>query len=270
MKNYHKSLNIVVFTALALFLAGHALSRGQGTGPQKPDEFTLGRKVPVDSRITAGQLENGLRYWIRENREPKNRADLRLVVHAGSVLEDEDQRGLAHLVEHLAFNGSKHFPREALVDFLQSIGMRFGPDLNAFTGFDQTVYMLRIPMDSKEILEKSFLILEDWAHGLTFDPAAVDKERGIVIEEWRLGQGAAERMRAKQFPVLFRGSRYAERMPIGTKETIETAGAEALKRFYHTWYRPDLMAVIAVGDFDRTGILDLIKKHFGPAGISRP
>ncbi|MBZ5500366.1 MAG: insulinase family protein [Acidobacteriia bacterium] len=267
MKNYYKPLTVVVFTALALLLAGHALSRGQGAGPQKPDEFALGRKVPVDSRITTGQLDNGLRYWIRENREPKNRADLRLVVHAGSVLEDEDERGLAHMVEHLAFNGSKHFPRQALVDFMESIGMRFGPDLNAFTGFDQTVYMLKIPMDSKEILEKSFLILEDWAHGLTFDPAAVDKERGIVIEEWRLGQGAAERMRAKQFPVLFRGSRYAERMPIGTKETIETADVEALKRFYRTWYRPDLMAVIAVGDFDRTRILDLIRKHF--AGIPR-
>jgi zinc protease len=267
MNNHPKPLTIVVFATLALLLTGPALGRGQGAGPPRPDEFALGRKLPVDSRITTGQLENGLRYWIRENREPKNRADLRLVVHAGSVLEDKDQRGLAHLVEHLAFNGSEHFPRQALVDFMESIGMRFGPDLNAFTGFDQTVYMLKIPMDSEEILEKSFLILEDWAHGLTFDPAAVDKERGIVIEEWRLGQGAAERMRAKQFPVLFRGSRYAERMPIGTKETIETAGVEALKRFYRAWYRPDLMAVIAVGDFDRTRILDLIRKHF--AGIPR-
>jgi zinc protease len=267
MKNYRKPLNVVLLAALALLLAGHALSHGQGAAPQRPDEFALSGKVPVDSRITTGQLENGLRYWIRENREPKNRADLRLVVHAGSVLEGEDQRGLAHMVEHLAFNGSKHFPRQALVDFMESIGMRFGPDLNAFTGFDQTVYMLRIPMDSKEILEKSFLILEDWAHGVNFDPKAIDKERGIVIEEWRLGQGADERMRAKQFPVLFRGSRYAERMPIGTRETIETANAEALKRFYHTWYRPDLMAVIAVGDFDRTRILALVRSHF--AGIPR-
>ena len=121
--------------------------------------------------ITVGRLPNGLRYWIRENREPKNRADLRLIVHAGSVLEDEDQRGLAHMVEHLAYNGSRHFPRQALVDFMESIGMRFGPDLNAFTGFDQTVYMLKIPMDSEDILEKSLLIMEDWAHGLTFDPA---------------------------------------------------------------------------------------------------
>jgi zinc protease len=165
----------------------------------------------------------------------------------------------------MAFNGSKHFAKQALVDFMESIGMRFGPDLNAFTGFDQTVYMLKIPMDSKEILEKSFLILEDWAHGLTFDPEAIEKERGIVIEEWRLGQGAGARMQAKQFPVLFRGSRYAERMPIGTKETIETFDEDALKRFYRNWYRPDLMAVIAVGDFEGATIEDLVKKHF--AGI---
>ena len=267
MKNCSKQLTVVVIAALALLLSGQGLGHGQGAGTPRPDEFALDRKVPVDSRITTGQLGNGLRYWIRENREPNNRADLRLVVHAGSVLEDKDQRGLAHLVEHLAFNGSEHFPRQALVDFMESIGMRFGPDLNAFTGFDQTVYMLKIPMDSEEILEKSFLILEDWARGVNFDPAAVDKERGIVIEEWRLGQGANERMRARQFPVLFRGSRYAERMPIGTRETIETANAEALKRFYRTWYRPDLMAVIAVGDFDRTRILDLVRKHF--AGIRR-
>src|SRR5512135_526137 len=196
MKKLPRPLTVVVSAFFALLLAGPALGCDQGEGPRQPFEFALGRKLPVDSRIATGQFGNGLRYWIRENREPKNRADLRLVVHAGSVLEDENQRGLAHLVEHLAFNGSEHFPRQALVDFMESIGMRFGPDLNAFTGFDQTVYMLKIPMDSEEILEKSLLIMEDWAHGLTFDPAAVDKERGIVIEEWRLGQGAAERMRA--------------------------------------------------------------------------
>jgi zinc protease len=267
MKKHFRSLIVAVSALLAFFLAGPVSGGGQGSRPPQAYEFTFGRKLPVDSRITTGQFENGLRYWIRENREPKNRADLRLVVHAGSVLEDQDQRGLAHLVEHLAFNGSEHFPRQALVDFMESIGMRFGPDLNAFTGFDQTVYMLRIPTDSEEILEKSLLIMEDWAHGLTFDPAAVDKERGIVIEEWRLGQGASQRMQAQQFPVLFRGSRYAERMPIGTKETIETASVEALKRFYRSWYRPDLMAVIAVGDFDRTKVLGRIRKHF--AGIPR-
>lgn len=267
MKRDFTPLTTVAFAVLLTILAGPVASLGQVAGWPQPDEFALGRKVPIDARITTGQLGNGLRYWIRENSEPKNRAELRLVVRAGSVLEDGDQQGLAHLVEHLAFNGSEHFPRQALVDFMESIGMRFGPDLNAFTGFDETVYQLMIPTDSREIIEKSFLILEDWAHGLTFDPRAVEKERGIVIEEWRLGQGAAERMRAMQFPVLFRGSRYAERMPIGTMESIEKFDDKDLKRFYHTWYRPDLMAVIAVGDFDRGRILDLVKKHY--AGIRR-
>ena len=269
MKHYRKPLTIVVFAVLMFALAGAARSQSEKSAPLQSDKFALDQKLPVDSRITTGQLQNGLRYWIRENREPKNRAELRLVVHAGSVLEDEDQQGLAHVVEHLAFNGSKHFAKQALVDFMESIGMRFGPDLNAFTGFDETVYMLRIPMDSPEILEKTFLILEDWAHELTFDPQAIEKERGIVIEEWRLGQRADARMRAKQFPVLFRGSRYAERMPIGTKKTIETFDGEALKRFYRTWYRPDLMAVIAVGDFGRARIEELIKKHFAEIPTSK-
>jgi zinc protease len=229
-----------------------------------PVTYALDQKLPVDPRITVGQLANGLRYWIRVNKEPKNRAELRLVVNAGSVLEDEDQRGLAHVVEHLAFNGSTHFPKQKLVDFMQSIGMRFGPDLNAFTGLDETIYLLKVPTDSPEVLATSFLILEDWAHGVTFDPKAVDKERGIIVEEWRLGQGADERLREKQFPILLRGSRYADRDPIGKKEIIETFPVEALKRFYRTWYRPDLMAVIAVGDFDKARIEELIKKHFAP------
>jgi zinc protease len=234
----------------------------------QPDKYPLDQVIPVDARITVGTLPNGLRYWIRENREPKNRAELRLVVNAGSVLEDEDQLGLAHVVEHLAFNGSTHFPKQKLVDFLESTGMRFGPDLNAFTGFDETIYMLKVPTDSPALIDTSFLILEDWAHGLTFEPKAVDKERGIIVEEWRLGQGADARMRDQQFPVLLRGSRYAERLPVGKKEVIETFPYETLKRFYRTWYRPDLMAVIAVGDFDRARIEELVKKHFGPLTVA--
>jgi zinc protease len=232
-----------------------------------PATYALDQKLPVDPRITVGRLPNGLRYWIRVNKEPRNRAELRLVVNAGSVLEDEDQRGLAHVVEHLAFNGSAHFPQQRLVDFMQSIGMRFGPDLNAFTGLDETIYLLKVPTDSPEILATSFLILEDWARGVTFEPKAVEKERGIIVEEWRLGQGADERVRQKQFPILLRGSRYADRDPIGKKEVIETFPLEALKRFYRTWYRPDLMAVIAVGDFDKGRIEELVKKHFAPLTV---
>ena len=226
--------------------------------------YALDESIPVDPRITVGALPNGLRYWIRENREPRNRAELRLVVNAGSVLEDEDQRGLAHVVEHLAFNGSTHFPQQKLVEFMESIGMRFGSDLNAFTSFDETLYMLKVPTDSPDIMAKAFLVLEDWAHNLTFDPKAIDKERGIIVEEWRLGQGADARMRDAQLPILLRGSRYAERLPDGKKEVIETFAHDTLKRYYRTWYRPDLMAVVAVGDFDKAKIEALVKKHFGP------
>jgi len=241
-----------------------AIAPVQAAQAPQPDPYALDNKIPVDPRITVGQLPNGLRYWIRENREPKNRAELRLVVNAGSVLEDEDQRGLAHVVEHLAFNGTTHFPQQKLVEFMESIGMRFGPDLNAFTSFDETIYLLKVPTDTPAILETAFLILEDWAHNVTFDPKAVDKERGIILEEWRLGQGAETRIRDKQFPVLLAGSRYAERLPDGKMEVIEKFSYDTLKRFYKTWYRPDLMAVVAVGDFDRAKIEELVKKRFAP------
>jgi zinc protease len=218
--------------------------------------------LPVDPQVTVGTLENGLRYYIRRNVRPENRAELRLVLNAGSVLEDEDQRGLAHFVEHMAFNGTKRFPKQVLIDYLELVGMRFGPDLNAYTSFDETVYMLQVPTDSAEILRKAFEILEDWAHQLEFEPEMVDGERGVVIEEWRLGRGAESRMLDQQLPILFRDSKYADRLPIGDKATLETFERDALVRFYRDWYRPDLMAVIAVGDFDPEAIEGLIRDHF--------
>jgi zinc protease len=265
MKNLRKTLLFSLFFVLAL---SSVVARQAAPAAAPADKFALGQTIPVDPRITVGQLSNGLRYWIRENREPKNRAELRLVVKAGSVLEDNDQLGLAHVVEHLAFNGTTHFPKQKLVDFMESIGMRFGSDLNAFTSFDETIYQLQIPTDSAPIIDNALLILEDWAHNVTFDPKAIDKERGIIVEEWRLGQGADARIRDKQIPILLQGSRYAERLPDGKKEVIETFAYDTLKRFYRTWYRPDLMAVIAVGDFDRARIEELVKKHFG--GIPMP
>lgn len=206
--------------------------------------------IPVDPAVTIGRLDNGLTYYIRENRRPENRAELRLVVIAGSILEDADQLGLAHFVEHMAFNGTTHFEKQELVDFIERIGMRFGAHLNAYTSFDETVYMLRVPTDSAELFTTGFQILEDWAHGITFDAAEIEKERGVVIEEWRGRLGAQTRFGQQHYPVLFRGSRYAERLPIGTWESLEEASHEALRRFYDDWYRPDLMAVVAVGDFD--------------------
>lgn len=224
----------------------------------------LDNPLPVDTLVTVGTLENGLRYYIRENIRPENRAELRLVVRTGSVLEDDDQQGLAHFVEHMAFNGTRHFAKQDLVNYLELTGMRFGPDLNAYTNFDETVYMLHVPTDSQEIFETAFQILQDWAEGLTLDSVEIDKERGVVIEEWRLGQGAWARLRDRQFPIIFRGSRYADRLPIGKREILESFDHEALRRFYRDWYRPDLMAVIAVGDFDAGQVQALVHRYFGP------
>ncbi len=236
----------------------------------KNSELELNRPLPVDPQITIGKLENGFTYYIRENKKPENRAELRLAVNAGSVLEDDDQQGLAHFVEHMAFNGTKNFAKQEIVDYLESIGMRFGPDINAYTSFDETVYMLQVPTDSAEILETAFQILEEWAHNVTFDSTEIERERGVVVEEWRLGRGANARMLDKQLPILFHESRYAQRLPIGKKEILETAPREACTRFYENWYRPDLMAVVAVGDFNKTVIEKLIQKHFSKLEASKP
>ena len=151
---------------------------------------------------------------------PAGRADLRLVVKVGSLLEDDDQRGIAHFVEHMAFNGTERFEKQALIKALESFGMQFGAHINAYTSFDETVYMLTIPTDEELIVETAFDILEDWAGGVAFEGEEIDKERGVVIEEWRLGLGAGSRVRDIQFPILFSGSRYADRLPIGTLESL--------------------------------------------------
>jgi len=226
-------------------------------------------RLPLDPAVITGRLANGIRYYVRKNTRPEKRAELRLVVNAGSVLEDDDQLGLAHFVEHMAFNGTRNFKKQALVDYIEAIGMRFGADLNASTGFDETIYQLQVPTDSAHLVRKGFQILEDWAHGIAFDTAEIRKERGVVIEEWRLGQGAGNRMQKKQFPVLFRGSRYRDRLPIGTQESLERFDPAALIRFYRDWYRPDLMAVVAVGDFEPRQIVQLIRSHFGRIPVRR-
>src|SRR5262245_47344406 len=218
--------------------------------------------MPVDAAISMGTLPNGLRYYVRANKKPEKRAELRLVVKAGSILEDDDQQGLAHLVEHMAFNGTKNFPKHDVVAFLESLGMRFGADVNAYTSFDETVYMLTVPTDKPAVLDRALLILEDWAHNVTLDPAEIDKERPVVIEEWRLRRGAGARISDRALPIMLKGSRYADRVPIGKTDVLQTFKPERLKQFYTDWYRPDLMAVVAVGDFDQAAVVDLVKRHF--------
>ena len=222
----------------------------------------LQEKIPLDSSITKDSLDNGLKYYIKVNKKPEDRAVLRLVVNAGSVLEDPDQLGLAHFVEHMGFNGTANFKKHELIDYMESIGMKFGPEVNAYTGFDQTVYMLDVPTDSAEILEKGFQILEDWAHNVSFNDDEIDKERGVIVEEWRLGRGATARIMNKLYPVIVQNSIYADRLPIGKLDVIKNFKHDTLRRFYRDWYRPDLMAVIAVGDFNKERIEQLIKKHF--------
>jgi len=241
--------------------------------PQEALTVALDAELPVDPAVRTGTFANGLTYYVRANRRPENRAELRLVVNAGSVLEDDDQRGMAHLLEHMAFNGTENFEKHELIEFMESIGMRLGPDVNAYTSFDETVYMLQVPTDNPEYISTAFQIMEDWSKVITLDPAEIDAERGVVVEEWRLGQGAGARMNDKQFPIIFKGSQYAERLPIGTQESIETASHEAVLRFYDDWYRPDLMAVIAIGDFDPDVIEGMMRQHFEglePAADPRP
>ncbi len=253
MRRFNASTPIPTVLVLLLTLAP-TLSAQDRPGPDDP--------LPTDPQVVTGTLDNGLRYFIRANTRPENRAELRLAVNAGSVLEDEDQLGLAHLLEHMAFNGTANFEKQELVEYLESIGMDFGPEVNAYTSFDETVYMLQVPTDDPEILSTGFQILEDWAHRISLEAEEIDKERGVVIEEWRLGRGANARMMDEQFPILFQGSRYAERLPIGEVEVLESFPHEAIRRFYEEWYRPDLMAVVAVGDLDPEEVEETIRERF--------
>ena len=253
---------------LAAVLGLSAPAPGQAQRPAPTAALRLDAPIPVGPQVKVGKLDNGLTYYIQRNGRPERKLELRLVVKAGSILEDEDQRGLAHFVEHMAFNGTTNFGKHELVSYLQSIGVAFGADLNAYTSFDETVYILPIPTDNPENVTKAFQVLEDWAHGVRFDADAVEKERAIVLEELRLGKGAADRMGARIYPRLFNGSRYAERLPIGREDVLRNFKPDALTRFYRDWYRPDLMAVVVVGDVDPARAEQLVKRHF--AGLKNP
>jgi zinc protease len=252
----------LMLLAAAVVLTTGLFAIGQQPETTSTQSLSLTAPMPVDPEITIGKFANGMRYYIRRNKKPEKRAELRLVVKAGSILEDDDQQGLAHLVEHMAFKGTKHFPKNEIISFMESLGMRFGADVNAYTSFDETVYMLTVPTDKPEMMDRALLILEDWAHNVSFEPTEIEKERGVVMEEWRLGRGAGMRMLNKVFPVLLNGSRYAERLPIGKPEIIQGGKQERLKQFYADWYRPELMAVVAVGDFDKVAIEKMIATHF--------
>jgi zinc protease len=244
---------------LAFFLFIGSLASPFGVFAQ----VSLQDTVPLDNRAITGVLDNGLTYFIQQNPKPQAKLELRLVVNAGSVLEDESQLGLAHFVEHMAFNGTEHFEKNELISYLQSIGVSFGADLNAYTSFDETVYILPIPTDDPEKLHNGFTVLKDWAGGLLLEAEDIDAERSIIVEEWRTGQGVDQRLRDQYLPLLLFGSRYAERLPIGDMDIIRNAPYEDLRRFYRDWYRPDNMAVVAAGDVAPDTLVELITRYFG-------
>ena len=223
--------------------------------------------IVLNPKITSGVLANGLTYYIMPNTMPEKKVELRLALKSGSVSEDDDQQGLAHMAEHMAFNGTKNFKKNDIIAFLQDIGVGFGSDLNAYTYFDRTVYILPIPTDKPGNLEKGFQVIEDWAHNVTYNTDDINGERQIILEESRLGKGAGDRMQQKWLPSYFNGSRYGQRLPIGKDSIITNFNPDAIRRYYKEWYRPELMAVMVVGDITKEKGLEMINKHF--AGIEK-
>src|SRR3954470_11755111 len=252
-------LRAALVTAVIPLLALAALA--QQAAPART--FAAQDVIPFDAAVRRATLPNGLTYYIRQNTRPANRVLLRLAVKTGSLDEADDQQGLAHMLEHMAFNGSTHFKPGELVSYFESTGARLGPHVNAQTGFEDTIYMLDLPSDKPEIVQKGLTAFADFAGGLTLDPKEIDKERGVVIEEWRGGLGAGSRVRDKQIPVLFYHSKYADRLPIGKPDILRSFPPARLKAFYDTFYRPDRMAVVAVGDMDPQKLEDIIKAAFG-------
>lgn len=273
----HRICTAALAVASALFppltLAAQAAPQAPAprTAPARPGSASptaspsrmANAELPLDPALRYGKLPNGLTYYVRRNPKPEARAELRLVVNAGSVLEDDPQRGLAHFVEHMAFNGTREYEKQELVSFIERIGMQFGVHLNAATSFDETIYQLRVPADRDTTLARGVDVLAQWASAVTFDSVQVERERGVVLEEWRQGLGAGQRMLNKQLPVMLADSRYAMRIPIGDTVVIRTAPPAQLVRFYRDWYRPDLMAVIAVGDFDPDSVVALVRQKLG-------
>ena len=251
-----KALVVAAFVTSLLFVTGCSSSKVQGKGN--------GSQLVLDPAIKQGKLDNGMSYFVRENGEPKNRIQLRLVVKAGACMEDDDQKGVAHFVEHMCFNGTEHFEKSAIVDYFESIGMQFGPEVNAETNFEQTVYMLELPADDPQMLKTSLMVLHDWASAVTFDAEEVEKERGVIIEEWRMRtQGVQWRALTTEIGMLMKDSRFQDRLPIGELDVIKNVPRQRIVDFYNKWYRPENMSVVAVGDVKTDVLEKAIKEVMG-------
>jgi zinc protease len=258
----HVFLGIVVLFATVVL---HVPAEGQRELSNAAEESAL---LPFHSDVVSDRLDNGLEYYLLEHQFPKETVVLRLVVDAGSVLETEAQLGLAHFVEHMAFNGTEVYDEDELVAYLERLGMQFGPDVNAYTSFDETVYKLEVPANDPEALETGFQVMQQWAHALTFEAEAIERERGVIVEEWRRGQSASQRVLRTHIPAILADSRYADRLPIGDMEIVRNAPREEFVSFYRDWYRPDNMALIVVGDLPTREMKRLVSTHF--TGIDRP
>ena len=240
--------------AMIVFIGGMASAFAQQMPP-----------VPVDPNVRIGKLENGLTYYIRHNALPEKQADFYIAQKVGSILEEDNQRGLAHFLEHMCFNGTTNYPGNLLREYLETIGVKFGANLNAYTSIDETVYNIsNVPVARETVVDSCLLILHDWANDLTLDNEEIDKERKVIHEEWRTRTGAMMRMYEKVFPIIYKDSKYAYRLPIGTMEVVDNFPYQALKDYYEKWYRPDQQGIIVVGDIDVDKVEEKIKKMFSP------
>lgn len=249
-------MNIFKISILLFFISSFSF------GQKKEATTDLNEKIPIDSSVKIGKLENGLTYYVRHNPKSKNKAELRLVINAGSILETDEQQGLAHFLEHMAFNGTANFEKNELINFLQNLGVEFGADLNAHTSFDETVYKLTLPTENEEIYNQGLQILRDWADGIILSDVDIDEERGVVAEELRSGLVGSRRLFNQYVPLITNEARYAKRLPIGQLDVILNADYEQIRDFYKNWYRPDLMAVIVVGDINIEGTIKKIEETF--------
>src|SRR5439155_13015858 len=228
LRNAARGVFAVLLAAVIPVASAQTPASGRETSAASVASYALADQMPVDPEVLVGALPNGLRFYVRPNGKPTRQAELRLVVKAGSVLEDDDQRGLAHFVEHMLFEGTKHFPGQGINGFLGSLGLSIGADANAATSFDDTQYTLRVPTDRPGVLDRALTVLEDWAGGATFDPAGIERQRPIVLAEWRMNLAADERTGDKVRRVQLEGSRYADRSPSGNPDGIEHAQREQL------------------------------------------
>ncbi|MDY3068628.1 MAG: insulinase family protein [Parabacteroides sp.] len=256
MKRYIKICKLIILCFISFFIRLQAQEM---------------QPMPIDPKVRYGKLDNGLTYYIRHNELPENRADFYIAQNVGSVLEEDNQAGLAHFLEHMAFNGTKNFPENGIDKYLQSVGMRMGENLNAYTSFDETVYtIINAPVDKPNVLDSCLLILHDWSNSLALTDSMIEKERGIIREEWRTRRDASQRLMEKQLQQMFPGNKYANRIPIGSIDVINNFKPEELRAYYKKWYRPDLQAIIVVGDVDVDTVEKTIKTMFSdiPAPVN--